>query len=257
MNLNPSTIVLAISITGGALMSVSAQPVPERQPPADPTVRIVDGMVEIGGVRVDRDARSVSFPASVNMDQDLIEYAIVDYRGKTHESLLSTKVAPQNIHLAMLLVGLEQQPVTVSEEVQRPPERIDPSYLETTSVPSGAKVKVTVRWKNGATPVVKPLNELLLSVETGKAPAISEWIYNGSLVENGRFLAQDDGGITALITDPVALINHANPKRTDDLDWKPNAAVLPPVDTPVTVRIDFVANPSTANTSHIPWLRGK
>jgi hypothetical protein len=54
------------------------------------------------------------------------------------------------------------------------------------------------------------------------------WVYNGSLIVHNRFLAQMDGSIVSLVTDPVALINNVGPGHDNDMIWEPNPANLPP-----------------------------
>ena len=70
------------------------------------------------------------------------------------------------------------------------------------------------------------------------------WVYNGSLIVNNKFLAQMDGSLISLVTDPVALVNNTGPGHDNDLIWEPNATNLPPRDVPVEVSITF-QQPST------------
>src|SRR3569623_2003527 len=72
---------------------------------APPLVEVAPGVFQIGLVRLDKNQKSVQFPAVLNMDHGLIEYLLVTTRGKTHESLLKTDAEPYNIHVAMLLLG--------------------------------------------------------------------------------------------------------------------------------------------------------
>ena len=71
-----------------------------------------------------------------------------------------------------------------------------------------------------------------------------EWIYNGSRIVHGTFLAHRDGSIVAVIADPDALVNSPRPGRDDDEIWTANRALVPPVGTPVEVTVESVSNPS-------------
>ena len=65
------------------------------------------------------------------------------------------------------------------------------------------------------------------------------WVYNGSLIVHNKFLAQMDGSIISLVTDPVALINNPAPGHDNDMIWEPNTTNLPPPQVPVEVTITF------------------
>src|SRR5438552_3190465 len=59
-----------------------------------PLKQIGPGLFEIGPVKFDKNAKTVSFPAAVNQTAGVIEYFLVTAEGKTHESLLRTAVRP-------------------------------------------------------------------------------------------------------------------------------------------------------------------
>jgi len=73
-------------------------------------------LYRVGDVTVDAKLGVVAFPAKVNQLIGLIEYALVTETGKVHESFLSTKVRPSDIHAALLLLGAKP-PSGVSAEV--------------------------------------------------------------------------------------------------------------------------------------------
>jgi hypothetical protein len=70
------------------------------------------------------------------------------------------------------------------------------------------------------------------------------WVYTGSIIVQNKFLAQMDGSIISLVTDPVALVNNIGPGHDNDLIWEPNAANLPPRDAPIEVTITFHEHPA-------------
>src|SRR5688572_10164813 len=59
----------------------------------------------IGAVTLDKEQRSVNFPAAINQRTGIVEYAVVTTAGKTHESIFKTEAQPFHVHLAMLLLG--------------------------------------------------------------------------------------------------------------------------------------------------------
>ena len=78
--------------------------------------KVGENLYRIGAVTVDAKLRAVAFPAKVNQLVGLIEYAIVTETGKVHESFLSTKVKPSDIHAGVLLLGVKM-PAKVYVEV--------------------------------------------------------------------------------------------------------------------------------------------
>ena len=67
--------------------------------------QIRPGIYRVGDVTVDAKLGVAAFPAKVNQRLGLIEYALVTETGKVHESFLSTRVRPSDIHGALLLLG--------------------------------------------------------------------------------------------------------------------------------------------------------
>jgi hypothetical protein len=64
-----------------------------------------------------------------------------------------------------------------------------------------------------------------------------DWVYTGSRVIEGLFLAEIDGSVVSLVTDGEALINNEGSGHDNDIIWLANTNSLPPTNTPVTVSI--------------------
>jgi hypothetical protein len=71
----------------------------------------------------------------------------------------------------------------------------------------------------------------------------SPWTYNGSMVQDGVFLADQELSIVAVITDPTALVNNPRDGYDNDEIWQVQDKVVPPLDTPVEISI-ALANPA-------------
>src|SRR5687767_1734098 len=120
------------------LVVMAAGPVPFQPsnplpaPSNPPLKQIEPGVFELGKVRLNKNSRTVSFPAIVNMDQGIIEYLFVHGSGKIHESLLRTDVEPYHVHLAVLLIS----------------DKHASNALPTPSAISNAKnVRLSISWK--------------------------------------------------------------------------------------------------------------
>jgi len=189
--------------------------------------RLGQGIYRIGEIRIDKNERSLSLPAEVNQRQGLLEYLLVRIGGKTHESLLRTKVEPYHLQVAFLLLGLAptDKPLAFQGDPERPrgkPVQIFISYRDAAGREMRVKAEEWVARKSGET--VQPAGRL-------------EWVYTGSAVVNGRLIAQNEGSIIATYHDPVALVDNASAGGESDKVWLPLASRLPPVGTPVTVTV--------------------
>jgi hypothetical protein len=189
-----------------------------------PLKSIGPGLFELGLVQLDKSRRTVSFPAVVNMKEGNLEYLVVAATGKTHESLLRTEAQPQDIQLALLLLGAKGAGTNALPE--------DPAK----PLP-GDRVEVQFSWKSDGQEIRRPADEFVLDVKAKAAMSPGGWIYNGSRLRDDGFAAQTDGSIISLITDPDALLNNPRPGREDDDNWKPREAGLPPVNSTVHVSI--------------------
>jgi hypothetical protein len=205
---------------------------------------VAPGIFEYNGVRLDKKDHWVSFPATVNQREGLIEYLLVNEKGKTHESLLATKVMPHDIHLALLLIGLKQDPGLNPNELV-PPSAIDSAYLQATPKLKGSPVRISVAWTQDGKRREVSAENWIFNLNTKQLMTPGAWTYNGSLMENGAFLADEDLSIMAVITDPTALVNNPRDGYDNDEIWQVQEKAVPPLDTPVEVSITLAESTDT------------
>lgn len=202
---------------------------------ADSSVReIAPGILGIGAVRVDKAARALTFPATVNQAEGIVEYVVVTGSGKTHESVFATPAEPKDIHVAALLLGARD--ATKSTTNNLPPAL------------RGDAVRIEVSWETAAGERrAVALEDCVRHAETGRPLSAGPWVYNGSELRDGRFAAQAEGSVVAIIDDPQALVNNPRPGRDDDDVWRVNEPVVPPKGTAVSVTLRFAPRHQTAN----------
>ena len=206
-----------------------------REAPTNSYVREVgSGLYEVGNVLIDKAHRSVSFPAVLNMNKGLMEYFLVTSYGKTHESVLRTEASPYQIHLAMLLLGVN---TATNQLAAAPPTSISNPSKE---VLPGDKVSLSVSWTAGGKEIQKPAEELVFNRQAQAVMEKGAWVYNGSAIWNGTFLAQREGSIVSLVTDASALINNAGSGHDNDHIWTLNTNSLPPFDVPLKVTLTLI-----------------
>ena len=190
---------------------------------SSPLKQIGPGRFEIGSVKLDKNTKTVSFPAVVNQNQGLIEYFLVTTEGKTHESLLRTDVRPHQIHLAMLLLGAQGTTNSFPVDAVVP-------------LPGDA-VSIEVTWARRGKRITRRAEELISNLKTRSAMSAGNWVYNGSQVIDGTFVAEEQGSIIAVIEDPFALVNNPRPGRENDEIWEVLTRQVPAPETPVEVTL--------------------
>ena len=209
-------------------------------------IRVVGpGVFELGKVRMVQSQCAVSFPATLNLasiNQGLMEYFLVTDYGKIHESILKTEAEPFHIHLAMLL--LSSKGLGPNELEAAPEAQIKNPGKETLP---GERVAIEVRWPGaGGQEERRSAEELVFRQDNRQELSKDAWVYNGSAVWNGRFLAQQDGSIVSLITDPVALVNNVGAGHDNDHIWFANTNRLPPANVPLEVTITLSESATNA-----------
>jgi hypothetical protein len=100
-------------------------------------------------------------------------------------------------------------------------------------------VDITVSYlKNGRMVPLRPeswVSRKADNVLTDSEPL--QWVFTGSTVSNGKFMAQAEGSIIAIYHDPSALFDNASPGGESDRVWFVKEDAVPPVGTPVTLTI--------------------
>ena len=193
----------------------------------------------VGKITVDKRARTARFPATVNMAEGTLEYLLVTDKGKTHESLLATAVSPYQLNIAMLLLGARPTP----EITDLPPEQLTSGALKSAPELAGDNVDILVSWKDGGEPRQVRAEEWIDSRLAQAPMTTGPWIYTGSAIFQKRFLAQEEGSIAALVTDPSALINNPRPGNRDDTNWSARKGTIPAEGTPVEIIFQLLSNP--------------
>lgn len=209
----------------------------EPKPVSPPGIReIAPGIYQVGGVKLEREARRISFPVKLNMTNGPIEYLLVTAAGKTHESLLTTDIEPQHLQVAMLLLGAKGMqaapltnapaggPITQALGGRNPP------------LP-GDSVLVEVSWKKGGQSERKRIEALVFNKRANEPMSAGPFTFTGSRLWQGKFVAQTDGSLISIITDPDAVFNNPRPNRDADDTWVVHGPSVPNADTGLELNI--------------------
>ena len=204
--------------------------------------KVGEGVFRLGTITADKIEGFVRVPGQVNMDTGVLEYLACGPRGKLHESLLKLDVEPYFLQIALLLIGLE-------------PGDAPLAHQGAAGTPQGDPVELWVAWKGKDRQTVRHRAEALILNQAANRPMTpTHWVFSGSQVIDGRFMAQVEHSIAATYHDPFAIFDHPLATGTDDTLYHVNTDRVPPKGTPVffTIRRLEPKRPNPADPAMNP-----
>lgn len=75
--------------------------------PSNTRFPIIDSICRHRKIQIDTKQQSLTFPAFVNMEKGEIEVLLCRKEGKIHESIFTTDITPEELHLLLLFIGLQ------------------------------------------------------------------------------------------------------------------------------------------------------
>jgi hypothetical protein len=186
------------------------------------------GIYDFGGITIDQKNRSFSFDAVCNQTSRLVEYALVHENGKIHESLFRTKINPKWIHACFLL--LKESPFVTAQKEQG--LAVNNSRSARTRA-----ISILVEWDGNGTQFLEPLAQMTVKQTNQKTLDEGSFLFTGSKVIEGDYLAEMDGSIIAIYEDSRATINAIDEDNTNDDIWLANGQNMPPLEKKVRIHL--------------------
>ncbi|MAX25218.1 MAG: hypothetical protein CMJ19_12010 [Phycisphaeraceae bacterium] len=198
-------------------------------------------MTKLPGVVVNHDQQFVDVTAKVVLrDGDWLELLLCTPGTREHESILTTTAKPSHIHLALVMLGLEPgQPMTGKKVGDK---------LEVTPA-SGPLVAVSVYYKLEDKTIMVPANQWVYDKNTRQDLPDNQWLFAGSSFiktnEQTLYRANVNGSVITLVHfgDDLLARKTNLTSRNDNARWQARTEKIPPVGTPVTLRLKPVAPP--------------
>ena len=227
----------------------SAQEEPAKQPtPPPPTdqpaapekpqvVKLDENRYLIGKVTLDRRTREIRFPAKVNMDEGLLEFLLVQEKGKVHEAMLLTDASPTHINIAFMLLRYLPSNELFSQLDET--GHMTGMYFDVPAeVKANARILIEVEWKDAAGKTQrKPINEWIKNTKTDVVMEPGPWLYTGSITHEGKYLPELTGDLFAIFTAPEAIVNYPGGDADSDLVWYAFSDRVPAKNTEITMII--------------------
>ena len=190
--------------------------------------RASTGSYQFGPIDIDQDKREFSIPAVCNQTSGLVEYALVHEDGKIHESLIRTKVSPKLIHASLLLLKEKPQPAFF--------KFVEGNSSKLTQMP---EIEIMVEWEHNGSNHKTLINSMVLNQTDNRELSESAFVFTGSRVVEGTYLAEMDGSIIAVYHDNRATLNSRDLNSNSDDVWIANESKMPPKNLPVLVRFQL------------------
>lgn len=183
--------------------------------------KLEGGILRIGNLYIDKNKKTVTADGFVNMTEGLVEYLACGSLGKLHESVLVLDIVPYYFQIALLLIDLEPGDKPIG-------------FQGATETPMGDPLEITVSWKDKNKKEMSLKAETLLFNKQLEKPAKDmTWVFAGSQILDGNFMAQIEQSIVATYHDPYSIIDHTHKSGADDTMYFVNKEVIPPKGTPI------------------------
>jgi len=170
-----------------------------------------------------------------------IEYLVVAKGGKEYETVLVIEATPDELHQALLKIGLEPG---------EPAKEGDP--------PKGRGVRILVEYEAGGKKVRRPADEFVVSKKTGKPLDPGPWAFTGSA--RGYDPAADKEVLQAAVSknivglhwlDATPLVQNPRAECKEQNIYTPNVAQLPKPGTPAVVIFERVMPKAVAGAKRV------
>ena len=226
-----ATLSLLASVAAG--LAADAKNPPASQP--------APKVVRIGQVRVDLKNRQLAFDTEVCLAEGALEFLLVQWQSKTHESILHTKAKASHIHAGLLMLGL-----TAGKPARWSGLQMGARFLP----PAGAGLKLEMVWKDadGKSQSCEA-GKWLTGQDDQEIERPEHWIFIGSdILPGGRYWAELDGEIISLTNFPSAVIDvpFRSSSVNDQRGIYANTKEIPPLGTKVEVVITPAAGAENA-----------
>lgn len=205
--------LVAVLLALASYALAQGEPVPEpAAPPADPattqraaneharTQHFPNGDVQVGKILLHRRERYISFPAEFIEQVSVLEVIIATPDGRLHESLLKADISPLQLQAMLYLLDLNNGP-----------------RLDTETLRQGDLVDLDIEWTDAkGVRQREPIEGWIIDGRT-KAPMKREgWVFVGSGMRNGVFLADSEGNICINYSVGSTILDTPDPAGADD-----------------------------------------
>lgn len=198
--------------------------------PAPTTAATSQPVGKLPNIQVDVKKRQIRVDCeALNVDMPLEFFCVVNGTNE-HESVLRTPAKPSDIHLALLMLGLEPgEPVHYSEAKKE--------WI----APHGPPLHVSIEYEKDGKLLTEPAYRWMRSVKDKKEMPPMTWIFAGSKVmPDGLYAADRVGYVVSVVNFDLSLIDIPDlaSNANETLVWQTNLDRVPKTGTKVVMIIE-------------------
>jgi hypothetical protein len=179
-------------------------------------------------VRVDCEAVKADYP---------LEFLAVVTNTNEYEALIRSEVKPSDLHLALLMIGLQPgQPVRYSESTK------------TWEPPTGPPVDIWFEYQKDGKSMKVPAYRWMRDVKTHKEAPPMTWVFTGSKVmEDKSYAADATGCLVGVINNELSVLDvpALKSRALEARDYERNPDLMPATGTAVTMILSPAADTAT------------
>ena len=249
-NLKPASLACTTMLAGLAMLNTAYGQSPESDKEAKPetpkeeanknelkVIKLSEHVYQLGKVTFNKKTREIMIPATAEIvGAEVVEYALVTSQGKIHESLFITDAKPSHVNIAFKLLGYKEAKY-LFRKVNKNFQPQEDYETSTDEEKKKSKFHVNASWTVKGEKKSYPIEELVSNPRNDQKLESTPWVYGGSFVYKGSYVADKNNDILAIFTDRAAVANYAGEGREDDTLWSPNSKVLPRHGTAVTITL--------------------
>lgn len=227
-----------VALTFLTLLPAANPPSVRQEGPRPPGEAELVAQLAAQGIQLDPVAGLASVRATVEVDNDLLEYLLVGPGGARHETLLATEVRPSLLNVALLALGVSEGRNATWVERDPPPteaERLAGVPAVDVTPPQGDGFWLYVGWRRGDETFFLRAEDLVRNLATGQTMRRHRWVYLGSRMlpaqggEGEMFAADVYQNLinVSFFSDGATLLTGALPECLEQTIWMSNAWLLP------------------------------
>ena len=171
---------------------------------------------------IDAASRELIVTGYVNQVRGAIELLACGTGGKVHESVFVLFVEPKDLQAGLLLLGLKHG-------APMPGIGMEP--------PEGDEVVIEVEWEQAGQIHRRNAEYFVFNAKKREQAEHDTWIFNGSTVEDGLFMAGAEESLIATYWDPWSIINIESELGGDDEILTVYEERVPPMHHNISMRI--------------------
>ncbi|MBR6060316.1 MAG: YdjY domain-containing protein [Lentisphaeria bacterium] len=192
--------------------------------------RLPDGNLQVGEIVVRVSKNELAFPARFELKEGALEVIIAKPNGRLHETLLVTSCNALQLQTLLYLLHADNGPRRAGKFERR-----------------GDLVDIDIEWTDDdGKKFREPIESWITDNRTKKPMERIGWVFVGSTVKDGKFLADDEGNVVINWSSGATLLDSADSESEDDMLHSVNVKKKQPIKHPdVTVvfkpRSKFIA----------------